>query len=98
MKLIIDISDKEYKQRIEFPLCYNSTIDKAITNGIPLPDNATNGEVIKTLFPNAEIKESHKDMYGIPHLYIVYKLDIYPTSFTSDFWNTPYKLSELKGE
>jgi hypothetical protein len=36
MKLIIDIPDREYKQRIEFPLCYTSTIDKAIANGTPL--------------------------------------------------------------
>ncbi len=38
MKLAIDIPDREYKQRIEFPLCYNSTIDKAIANGTPLEE------------------------------------------------------------
>ena len=58
---------------------------------IEIPNKATNGDIIKMLFPNAEIKESHKDMYGIPHIYMVYKLDIYPTSFTSNFWNAPYK-------
>lgn len=58
---------------------------------INIPNDATNGDVIKTLFPNVEIKECHKDMYGTPHIYMVCKLDIYPTSFTSDFWNAPYK-------
>ncbi len=38
MKLIVDIPDREYKQRIEFPQCYDSTIDKAIANGTPLEE------------------------------------------------------------
>ena len=49
MKLIIDIPDREYKQRTEFPLCYDSTIDKAIANGTPLEEEL---EKIR-----AEIKE-----------------------------------------
>lgn len=56
MKLIIDIPEEAYKQIIDFgflekthgKICY-----KAIKNSTPIPDNATNGEVINALF-NAE--------------------------------------------
>ena len=37
MKLIIDIPEKAYKLRLTNPVWYNSNIDKAIRNGIPLP-------------------------------------------------------------
>ena len=37
MKLIIDIDEKAYKLRLTNPVWYDSNIDKAIRNGIPLP-------------------------------------------------------------
>ena len=36
MKLIIDIPEKAYKLRLTNPVWYDSNIDKAIRNGIPL--------------------------------------------------------------
>ena len=65
---------------------------------VVISDKATNGDVIKFLFPHVEIEECYKDIYEIPHLYRVYKLDIYPTDFTEEFWNAPYKLDKLEGE
>lgn len=61
---------------------------------LEIPNNATNGEVIEAMFPQAEVKECYKDIYGEPHLYRVYKLDIYPTEFTEEFWNALYKKGE----
>lgn len=69
---------------------------KANNTLIEIPNNATNGEVIRALFPQAEVKECYKDIYEEPHLYRVYKLDIYPTEFTEEFWNAPYKKGENK--
>lgn len=37
MKLIIDIPEKAYKLRLTNPVWYDSNMDKAIRNGIPLP-------------------------------------------------------------
>lgn len=37
MKLIIDIPEKAYKLRLTNPVWYDSNIDKAIRNGMPLP-------------------------------------------------------------
>lgn len=103
MKIIIDIDERAYKGCLKLKSnddmgVLGFHLINATANGTLFSDNATNGDVIKTLFPNAEIEESHKDIYGIPHLYRAYKLDIYPTDFTEEFWNAPYKLSELKGE
>ena len=50
-------------------------------DAIEIPKNATNGDMIKAMFPQAEVE--------VPHLYRVYNLDIYPTEFTEEFWNAP---------
>ena len=53
MKLIIDISKEKYEW-----VCRNNlkstedTIIGMITHGTPIPDNVTNGDVIKVMFPS----------------------------------------------
>ena len=52
-KIIIDIPEEDYilATKEDFSAIYNGNhIVKAIENGIPIPDNATNGDVIKNLF------------------------------------------------
>ncbi len=53
-KLIIDISDLSYKtsmDRQKLTIMNDNDIYNMIANGTLLPDNATNGDIIKTLFP-----------------------------------------------
>lgn len=54
---------------------------------IKIPDNATNGDVIKALFPNEIIELSGG----------YYESYIRGMSFKYDWWNTPYT-KELQGE
>lgn len=69
MKLIIDIPEKieEYiKDYIPIGagnnvFFYPDEIVRMIQNGIPIPDNATNGEVLKALFPNEHDFETDFD-------------------------------------
>lgn len=49
---------------------------------IDIPDNATNGDVIKALYPITTVKES-KDL-------IITDADI-ATCFSKKWWNAPYK-------
>ena len=52
---IIDIPDDVYKDieaYNQIPCADNYTVAKAILNSEALPDNATNGDAIKSLFPN----------------------------------------------
>ena len=65
MKLIIDIDeslldgiksdDFDFARRVVKN--FQGTIASAIANGTPIPDNATNGDVIKAMFPNIDFTE-----------------------------------------
>ena len=59
MKLIIDIPEGVYKYGtlgLYFD-CYSMRLHDTILSGIPIPDNATNGDVIKVLFKNSLYEE-----------------------------------------
>ena len=57
------------------------------TRYIPIPDNATNGDIIKALFPKAEIhdwasEDAYIDIYGV---------DYEALTVCRKWWNAPYK-------
>ena len=77
MKLITDIPDEHYRTLQEAMKNHmESLIGKIILNGTPIPDNATNADVIRTLFPD-----------GIPKD-IVWTLQ---GDKGADWWNAPYQ-------
>lgn len=49
MKLIIDIDKNDYEKLKDGHIAF-SILD-VMQNGTPIPDNATNGDVIKTIYP-----------------------------------------------
>lgn len=57
---------------------------ESVTNGVSIPDNATNGEVIQALFGGMQINEpqNENDLVYIEHLYF---------GFPAYWWNSPYK-------
>lgn len=64
--------------------------DIPIHNAIIVPNNATNGDVIKAMFPDCEQKE-HIDN-GYFEMY--FNNDIRDASYmrvSKEFWNAPYK-------
>jgi len=62
MKLMIDISKDRYKDVIEAQKHHLlDSYAQAVANGTPIPDNATNGDVIKALFPNEHDFETDFD-------------------------------------
>ena len=65
-------------------------IDEIISEEkIQNPDNATNGDMIKAMFPNIKIHEHEKT--DICDAYI--QIDIWDFSIcvSKDWWNAPYK-------
>ena len=85
MKLIIDIPEEDYKgichlnneQLRMLPVEVAETLIR-IANGTPIPDNATNGQIIQTLFkPNRA--ERTDDV-------IVENYD-----FSKEWWNAQYQ-------
>ena len=83
MKLIIDISEEKYNTIKSdlyntFPAEMRKWGLEAIRNGTPIPDNATNGDVIKAMFPNTS--------FSIFHRGLVDQIEIDMT-----WWNAPYQ-------
>ena len=73
MKLIIDINDKDYEKLKDGHIPFN--ILDVIQNGTPIPDNATNGDVIMAMFPNVDFVT---DVFG-------------GFNFPKWWWNAPYQ-------
>ena len=61
----------------------------AICDGVVLPDNATNGDVIKAMFPDATVY-SYKDSFDMYSDMVICPQN-FMLSADRDFWNAPYK-------
>ena len=83
MKLIIDIPEENYNQIISSYQGSNvrpKDYEIAIINGTPIPDNATNGDVIMAVFePNINKRHNGEDIEAY--------------YFDTVWWNAPYKRS-----
>ena len=81
-KLIIDIDDDLLNGDIR-DIEYAEALDNAISRGVLLPANATNGDIIKAMFPNIDkykntlLKDGRKNVL-----------------FGDDWWNTPYEVTK----
>lgn len=91
MQIVIEIDKQMYENAKNDLLCGAGIMINAIKNGTPLPQNATNGEMIQALFPNGAVAvmsyPSNKVGFitrdGNPDDNYVW----YPTSW----WNAKYK-------
>ena len=81
MKVLIDIPEEAYNRLLAEQHLPNSLdIEWCIIHGTPISDNATNGDVLKIMFPNEEI---YKGGFG-------YDLgDVCTIDF--DWWNSQYQ-------
>ena len=82
MKLIIDIPEELAEKGHWYTDEEMWTVIKAAQNGTPIPANATNGDVIKAMFPNAKIVK----MFG-------FRLFQYCKNvcFDDAWWDKPYQ-------
>jgi len=83
MQLIIDINKNDYEYMKNGYVPHSFNMFYAIKNGIPIPDNATNGDVIKVMFADAEVN-------GETDLTVSFSIDS-NTAFTRKWWNAPYQ-------
>ena len=86
MKLIIDIDEEYYnyaKQQVADGITNPFKI--YISNGTPIPDNATNGDVIKVMFSNLKITMMDDSVSVMGEHYEFN--NFYPL----DFWDASYK-------
>jgi hypothetical protein len=59
----------------------------SLEKAIPIPDGATNGDVIKAMFPSIDASVS-----GDGDVVDVYNLGIYCQTFDTEWWNAPYRV------
>lgn len=75
-----------------------SQIADALTvQAIPIPDNATNGDVLKIIFPNIEYGKSESKIYPNIFGWIENEektKDILMFQSNEEWWNEPYKGGE----
>lgn len=92
MKLLIEIPE-EAKQAFDCAESndikgsfydHGGVIGNAIKNGIPIHDNATNGEVLCILFPNMHYSLSDKSSRVVTTIGVA-------SSFDIGWWIAPYK-------
>ena len=89
MYTVINIDENVYTRLLysDFPTADNIDryrIDGAVRKGTPLPQNATNGDIIKAMFQNVEVLCD-----GYESIFV--SIDDRDTSFDVDWWNAPYK-------
>lgn len=87
MKLIIDIPEYLYEAILEYPNVSGlnvSTLESAILHGAPIPDNATNGEIMQMMFPNGVTAEFATFMR-----FVVGEDEYINCAY--DWWNAPYQ-------
>ena len=91
MKLIIEVN----KEDLDFirktftqdahdyiPMVIKNRFVNAVLNGTPIPDNVTNGDVIMSMFPNANVYEHNGGAtYSVNNEY----------NFNATWWNAPYQ-------
>ena len=88
MRILIDIPEENYKEMCEYG---NERVDfdlkRMIQNGTPIPDNATNGDVIKAFYPELVVGSNNmgKVIFLRPNATVVIE------DRMSDWWNAPYQ-------
>lgn len=86
MKVIIDIDEEIYesskRECEETDSFIIDTFTLAIGNGTPIPDDATNGDVIMAMFPNVSVYEHNGGAtYSVNNEY----------NFNATWWDAPYQ-------
>ena len=93
-KILLDVCwDKEFTEVViqkdyETGSMLDSQIRMGLKRAIILPDNATNGDVIKAMFPNSQVINHHS--------YVEFDIKDCEESqyYDCSWWNAPYKENE----
>ena len=92
MQKVIDIPqeviEKDAEGYFNYFGCMSTTLYQTLKNGTVLSDNPTNGDMIKAMFPAADIATN--DKLGEEGTVFVHHKD-HIIIFDLDWWNAPYR-------
>lgn len=71
-------------------------LDYYTVQAIPIPDNATNGDMIKAMFPYAHFEEYEDECRHIVIMWADGKASTIRSDFEWDWWNAPYKKENVE--
>lgn len=96
----MELIDKQKAIYIASGYCHWSNIPKELeklptVQVVPIPDNATNGDVIKAMFPDTTIYEETRG-YGYMYSDVVRCAENYMLTYDKEWWNAPYKRSDAE--
>lgn len=77
---------KEHSQLAEW-LKELKRLREQVVNVIPIPDGATNGDMIKTIFPNIECIEDE-----LGNVFIISSAQLGHIALRECWWSAPYKM------
>ena len=86
MQIVIDIPEglrDAFNHEEQWTVLLCADMRDALVSGTPIPDNATNGDVIKAIFPNSDIEEHRTYMKIVEGDYLL------PCAYL--WWNAPYQ-------
>ena len=102
MKVLIELDDDMFKdiRESDFESAriivrnFQATIADAIRSGTPIPDNATNGDAIKAIFPDckdwkARFEDDDGEAYEVHFVQLPISLTV--NKYAESWWNAPYK-------
>ena len=98
-KTIYDKMKKKTLSYGEYEAVTNGLLRIVRNEGITLPENATNGDVIKTMFPNLIFTDSMVDGYiNTIEKHLIGK-DTHTMYFDLNWWKAPYRgINDKRGE
>lgn len=94
-KILVVLPDNIYYRNYDMPYF----VLDAITSGKLIPDNATNGDIIKVIFPDckdwkAKIEDNDGEVYEVHFVQLPNSMTI--NKYEESWWNAPYKAESEK--
>ena len=92
MQIVIDISEEEYRLcKKQWDTECLDPLMMAVKYGTPIPDNATNGDVLKAMFPNVITQEFAMTIHATTKVISNGVKGGISYDFWKDWWNSPYQ-------
>lgn len=89
MRLIIDIPEDDYELVQKY--IYPQRVFYELVHGTPIPDNATNGDVINAMFPNTSIHYHKADEIVDDYVSVNIMGCDTQQDYSAEWWDAPYR-------
>ena len=98
MKIVIEmpqeVIEKDAEGYFNYFGCMSKTLYETLQNGIVLPQNPTNGDMLKTVFPYIEVKDKCNMYYSVDIENLSEDVGLNTVGFRKDWWDAPYEREE----